>query len=676
MTFLRFLLALTLVISLPFAPARANDFLEPELAFAPTVAMVDPLTVDAHYTIAPDYYMYRERFEVRVENSQGELLLFLRSALTPPEAETRTPLWLEQAMLPRGKVVFDPVFEQDMEVYHQGVTLRIPLQPGAAAPLQLSITGQGCSDTGLCYPPMTQELVLLPADGGYVAQGPQVVDWVPAPQDAPAAAGASPATGPDGPAPQSSASASNAGNWADIIQPGGIDRLGDQGMAAWLHAAALWQILLLSLLFGVLLSFTPCVLPMVPILLAVIAGQDGHAVSRSRGLWLAAIYVLGMSLVYTVLGVTAGLIGAGMAAWLQSPWVIGSFAVLLALFALAMLGLFTMQAPVSFQTALQTHLQKLPGGQSGGVFFMGMLSALIVGPCVAAPLAGVLLFISQTGDVVIGGSALFAMAWGEGLLLLAVGAGAGAFMPRAGAWMNTLKDSFGLLLLATALWMARPLLPGSLYAGSWVLLALWAAMLLWQAGRGAQGSTDAAGGNVFHLLVRALAIMLALWGLAQGAGLLAGGRDMLRPLAPFAATAPGSQAAQPGLPADPETIRAMFDPVTSLAELESRLAGTTRPVMLDFYADWCVSCIEMEKFTFTDPRVFAAMNNMLLLQADVTRMNDDDKALLSRFDLFGPPGIMFFDAAGKYIPDARVIGYRKADSFIKVLEQVLGSAGQ
>jgi thiol:disulfide interchange protein DsbD len=329
-----------------------------------------------------------------------------------------------------------------------------------------------------------------------------------------------------------------------------------------------------------------------------------------------------------------------------------------------MMDVFTLQAPVGLQSAMQERLQRLPGGRVGGVFAMGMLSALIVGPCVAAPLAGVLLFISQTGDVVVGGVALFALAWGEGLLLLAVGAGAGALMPRAGAWMAPLKAGFGLLLLGTAWWMARPLLADGLYVTGWVLLALWAALLAWTAA--AQGQGEA---GPLRLLARALALLLALWGLAQGAGLLAGGRDMLRPLAPFAAGGAGGTAAVAA--ADPAAIRARFTRVASRADLDARLAAADRPVMLDFYADWCVSCLEMEKFTFSDPAVAERMGRMLLLQADVTRMTDEDRALLARFDLFGPPGILFFDAQGRLIPGARVVGFQKADAFRKVQDRVL-----
>ncbi len=685
----------------------ADDFLAPEQAFADTAAMADPLTLDMHWEIAPGYYMYQDRFEVRIEDARGQLLVFRRSDLTPEDAETRAPAWGDALRLPHGRVKYDLTFEKDMEVFHGGVTLRAALRPGAEGPLQVAVTGQGCADEGLCYPPMTQTFVLQAAGDGYRAVGEQVRDRVPPPRDETPAAASGRAPGAatglsaalrggagDGPAggaaaastassmapaaasvaseasagasPVSSATRVSAATSAAAAGPDGeswLD-LGDVGMAAWLHQAPLWQILALSLALGALLSLTPCVLPMVPILLAVISGGGG-AVGRARGLGLAAIYVLGMSLVYTALGVAAGLLGAGLAAWLQSPWVLGTFAVLLALFALAMLDVFTLQAPVGLQSAMQARLQRLPGGHAGGVFVMGLLSALIVGPCVAAPLAGVLLFISQTGDVVVGGAALFALAWGEGLLLLAVGAGAGALMPRAGAWMTPLKAGFGLLLLATAWWMARPLLADGLYVAGWVLLALWAALLAWSAA--AQGKGEA---GPLRLLTRALALMLALWGLAQGAGLLAGGRDMLRPLAPFTAGVAGSGGAALAA-ADPAAIRARFTRVASVADLDARLAAAGRPVMLDFYADWCVSCLEMEKFTFSDPAVAERMDRMLLLQADVTRMTDEDRALLARFDLFGPPGILFFDAGGRPIPEARVVGFRKAEAFRKVQDRVL-----
>src|SRR5690606_19433824 len=316
---------------------------------------------------------------------------------------------------------------------------------------------------------------------------------------------------------------------------------------------------------------------------------------------------LGMSIVYTALGVAAGLIGASLANWLQTPWVLSLFAVLLAVLALAMFDVFTLQAPTAMQSALNNRLARLPGGRYGGVFLMGMVSALIVGLCVAAPLAGVLLFISQTGDLVLGGTALFAMAWGEGLLLLAVGATSGLLLPKAGPWMEGIKRFFGILLFATAWWMVNSILPTWLNMLGWALLALWSAAML--------GAFEAipTGAGAGRFLNKALGLLLALWAAVLIVGMAAGGRELLRPLAPFAGAGQSVGTAVSGLSVG--AVTKQFTQVRSVEELDNLLTNTNRPVMLDFYADWCVSCIEMEKFTFSDPGVAAQMSQLLLVQA-------------------------------------------------------------
>ena len=414
----------------------------------------------------------------------------------------------------------------------------------------------------------------------------------------------------------------------------------------------------LCFVLGLLLSFTPCVLPMVPILLATIAGQTSTANSRWRGLSLALVYVLGVSIVYTLLGVAAGLLGAGLATWLQNPWVLGVFAVLLALLGLSMLDIFTLQAPGSLQSYLTQRMNRLPGGRYGGVFLMGMLSALVVGPCVAAPLAGVLLFISQTGDVVLGGSALFALAWGSGVLLLVVGAGSGALLPRAGAWMNQVKAVFGVLLMATAWWMVAPFMADTVVVLGWALLVCWLAVLL---GAFRAWSSDA---GPLVALGKAIGVLLALWAALMMVSVGLGTPSTLQPLRGLGVSAaPGTAQLAVAGPA--------FQRITSVQELDERLAQATRPLMLDFYADWCVSCIEMERFTFPDPTVAQRMQQFELLQVDVTANNAEDRALLQRFKLFGPPGIMFFDAQGQYLPQHRVIGFKNAEQFAAKLNTVL-----
>ncbi|RTZ45816.1 protein-disulfide reductase DsbD [Candidimonas sp. SYP-B2681] len=622
---------------LPASAARAEEeFLDPEKAFVFSAATVTPTALDVHFKIAPKYYMYRERFEFTVD----------------PDS---TPSVLGKPVFPDGLVKYDPTFEKDLEVYYEQVTVRVPLTASAGQALIMGITSQGCADAGLCYPPMTTHITLAPVEGGYQATGAGVVDSVPA-----AVSQAALTAGQV----SSNRAADNAAGIAGAL------KLNDTGFAAYLAAAGWMEVIGLCLLLGLLLSFTPCVLPMVPILLAIVAGDAGKRgeISRWRGLSLAAVFVLGMSLVYTALGVAAGLIGASLAVWLQTPWVLTIFAVLLGVLALAMFDVFTLQAPVGMQTALNARLSRIPGGRYGGVFAMGMLSALIVGPCVAAPLAGVLLFISQTGDLVLGGTALFAMAWGEGLLLLAVGASSGAFLPKTGAWMNGVKRLFGILLLATAWWMMNSILPAWVMMLGWAFLALWSAVML--------GAFDAmpSGAGTGRLFNKSLGLFMALLAVIVVVGVSAGGRDLFRPLAPL--TAPAVVAGGGSGPAlSQAAVKQQFTQVSSVAELDELLANADRPVMLDFYADWCVSCIEMERFTFSDPDVARQMSGLLLVQADVTRNNADDRALLKRFQLFGPPGIIFFDAEGKQLADdARVIGFKNARDFGAVLDRVLAAS--
>lgn len=644
------LLALLLLCVFAAASASAEQkYLEPEQAFALSAAMASPTELDIRYKIAPGYYMYRGRFEL---------------ALAPDGQRLGTPVY------PKGIVKYDPNFDKKVEIFHDQVLIRVPLKAGAAAPQTLDVTGQGCAEAGLCYPPMTTSLVLHPTAAGYTVSGPGAQAGIGA------AAGGASAGSQDG--------------------LGAVLDMGDTGIAKFLAGAGWGEIILLCLVFGVLLSFTPCVLPMVPILLAIVAGgaKARARVSRWRGLSLAAAYVLGMSLVYTALGIAAGLIGASLAAWLQTPWVLTLFAVLLALLALAMFDVFTFQAPGAVQSALSEKVSRIPGGRVGAAFLMGMISALIVGPCVAAPLAGVLLFISQTGNVVLGGVALFALAWGQGVLLLVVGGSSGALLPKAGAWMDGVKRLFGVLLFATAWWMVGSVVPQWLGTLGWSALGLWCAVML---GAFEPIAAEAGQGAVLR---KAAGLLLALWSALVVVGLAAGGHDVwqpLRALRPVAATPPAvaaspagratapaatsgplaSALADKGLSlAAPAAKPGQFTKVASSAALDALLAETTRPVMLDFYADWCVSCIEMEKFTFSDPQVAAQMSQFLLVQADVTKNNADDRALLKRFHLFGPPGIMFFDAHGKLIADARVVGFQDARQFSTVLDRVLKASGK
>ncbi|CAM3356857.1 Thiol:disulfide interchange protein DsbD [Bordetella sputigena] len=713
------LLIAWLALAMPPAHA-ADDFLAPEQAFPFAAAMDGPATLRIDYKVAKGYYMYRERFAFDV---------------APAGAAT-----LGDPVFPAGEVKYDPTFDKNMEVYHRPLSIRLPLRPGGGS-FTLNVTGQGCADKGVCYPPMTHTVSLQPVQGGYritavgtadpgaaaaaaLATGTSVFSA--APSTGAALAGRAPPTGqaatnPEGAvaaagnattdapgAPGTAAGAATSPLAGSRSSAGGgftaLARSDDVGLAGAIAGLGLLKTAGVFFLLGVLLSLTPCVLPMIPILSSVVVGaRREHKPTRGRGLALAAAYVLGMSLVYTALGVGAGLSGIGLAAWLQTPWILSLFAAVLAVLALAMFDVFTLQVPGAMQTGLNNLLARVPGGRGTGAFVMGAVSALIVGPCVAAPLAGALLYISQTGDVALGGAALFAMAWGMGVPLLIFGGSAGSLLPRAGAWMEGVKRFFGMLLLATAWWMLIPLLPVWLQMVGWALLGLIGAVML----RAFEPLPPAGGAG--RMFAKGAGLMLALLAVVMLVGAASGGRDVLRPLAQlagggrgatgagaFSAAADLSGAAVPGAPAagidvpgasgpggqgampGPGAARAAragaeslhFVPIRSLAELDAAIAGAKRPVMLDFYADWCVSCREMEQFTFSDPAVATRMAGMLLLRADVTANNADDRALLKRFKLFGPPGIMFFDAAGQELTDIRVIGFQDAARFTESLDRV------
>jgi thiol:disulfide interchange protein DsbD len=630
------LLAALLLAGLAIAPAaRADeDFLPPEQAFKFSAHMADAHTVVVNYAIADGYYMYRERFHFSAAGAK-----------------------LGEPVLPAGKVKYDDTFQKNVETYHDGVEIRIPVD--ATGPFTLNASGQGCADKGLCYPPQDASIRLAPGAATGAAAGPQMSiapgqgggfafpgqAAQPAPQVDTPAAGAPAAGAPAAGAPAAAAPVAAAPAAAtSAAVPTQRSEL--SGIASLLQGGRLLAIIPAFILLGLGLAFTPCVLPMVPILSSIIVGE-GKDVHRTRGFVLSLAYSMGMAIVYTALGVAAGLVGEGLAAALQNPWVLSAFALLIAAMSLSMFGVFQLQVPAALQTRLATASGRQASGKLAGVFVMGAISALIVGPCVAAPLAGALVYISQTRDVVIGGAALFAMAIGMSIPLLLVGVSAGSLLPRAGMWMESVKRFFGVLMLAMALWMAAPVLPGL------VQMLLWAALLLGYGvyllrGLGQRG----------HWAGPAIGAAAVVLGAIQLVGAASGARDPLAPLARFTGGAPAQ--------------RLTFTRIKTVAQLDAALAATgSRTAMLDFYADWCVSCKEMEKLTFVDPAVKARLANTVLLQVDVTANDADDRAMLKRFGLFGPPGIILFDKQGKEIPDSRVIGYQDANKFVGSLAKLM-----
>ena len=635
-----FALLLLGLMVLSVSRASAQDFLDPEKAFVLQAQMISADRISLRFKIAPGYYMYRERFSFELDT---------------------THVKLGEPKMPTGRVKFDQTFNKEMELYFTDAVIELPISAWpkniATESFKLTANGQGCAEAGLCYPPQDFVLQLTPQSG---AAGYVIV-------------------------------AQASGSLFERIRQGQLSDVlfgaDDIGLAQLLSSTGLLEITLLFFVLGLLLALTPCVLPMVPILSVLLVGEEKH-VSRARGFSLAVAYVAGMSVIYTALGVAAGLSGAGLAVWLQTPWVLGLFALLLGVLALAMFDVYTFQMPASLQTKLMAKNSGILGGRLSAAALMGALSALIVGPCVAAPLAGALLYISQTGDVVLGGLALFAMAWGMGVPLLLMGLSAGKLMPRAGHWMEGVKKFFGVLLLGTAWWMITPLLPTWAQILGWAVLVLFAAVLL----RTFDSlPPDARFGA---LLRKTLGLLLALLSLLWVVGVASGGRSLLQPLGHLAfmqgtssqgsaersATSAGAQLVAPAqgsslkqqlLGAPPAAAHPTFQRVRTLAELEAILAKTTRPVMLDFYADWCVSCKEMEAFTFVDPRVVQRMGQLLLLQVDVTANTADDRALMKRFKLFGPPGIIFFSASGAERRDIRVVGFQDANRFSATLDRVL-----
>ncbi|MDN7694125.1 protein-disulfide reductase DsbD [Burkholderia cenocepacia] len=593
--FLAVLLSFVFVLGGLSVARAADDFLDPAVAFKFS-ASESPGQVDVRFKIASGYYMYRERFAFAVKSGQATL---------------------GEPQFPAGHVKFDQTFQKDVETYRDEVVVHVPVKQ-AAGPFELAVTSQGCADEGICYPPAEH---VMKVDG--------------------AALGAA----------SSSGDTAAAGSWFDKVTSADFAQ-------SLLEGHGFFTIVALYFVAGVVLSLLPCSYPMIPIVSAIIIGQGTRA-THARGFALSLTYVVGMALVYTVLGIAAALVGQSLGAWLQNPWVLGAFGVLLTAFAVSLISGKDIALPERWQNGAAEASSARQGGHFVAVAAMGALSALVVGACMTAPLFAVLAFIAHTGNALLGGAALFAMGLGLGVPLLVVGVGAGTVLPRAGAWMDGVKVFFGIVLLAAALWIVWPVLAGGL---KMVLAALW---LLIAAAALGLFTPNAGAASIWRRLGRGVGAALAIWAATLLVGLAAGSTDPVKPLAVLAArTAASGGAATAGAAAADGPA---FAPVRSSGELDALLKTSGRPVMLDFYADWCVSCKEMEHLTFTDARVQARLARLHLVRADVTANNPDDQALLKRFNLFGPPGIIFFDRNGNEI--GRVVGYQAADTFLRSLDR-------
>ena len=571
--------------------SNSDPVLAPEVAFQLQLKPLDKQTVQADFSIAPGHYLYRERIKF--------------SVLSPSN------ITLTDIELPAGEIKDDANFGKQ-EVYHRDFQASLKLS-APTEKLTLLASYQGCSEKGLCYAPIKNTLT--------VAFDPIAT-----------AAPSAPATSP---------SINNeAESSTQLLKSGQV----------WLSITGFF-------FAGLLLSMTPCVLPMIPILSSIIVGQ--HSVNNAAAKWhgfsLSLAYVLGMALSYALAGVAAGLTGNLISQALQNPWVLGSTAVLFVLLAGSMFGLYELKLPQRFEDQMLQTTNKVKGGRFIGVFVMGALSALIVSPCVAAPLAGALIYIGQTHDVLLGGLGLFALGLGMGVPLLLIGASAGSLLPKTGDWMNGVRHFFGLVMLAMATWLISPLLTVAWQLGLWSILLIITAVYHKALDRLAEQASHGA------RLSKGVAVILLLLGVALLVGALSGSKSLTQPLDALINKSASNAASTHAL---------VFERVKSVAELEARLANSQgRPVMLDFYANWCVACKELEQFTFSDKKVQQLLKDTVLLQADVTANSDADRALLKRFGLYGPPGMAFFNGRGQEMPSLKTVGFQNAERFSLTLQQ-------
>ena len=514
---------------------------------------------------------------------------------------------IDRIDLPKGEIKKDPNFGE-MEVFHQSFVAKIVLKniPNNLQKVTLQASFQGCSEKGLCYSPIHKTIEVALS--------------------------------------------------SNTVNPE-ITKSNDDQATTLLKGGKLWLIIIGFFSFGLLLALTPCVLPMIPILSGIIVGDKKvhhHATSRLHAFNLSLAYVFGMSLSYSLAGVAAGLSGQLLSNALQSPWMLGSTALVFVFLSFSMFGFYELRLPNGIENRMVNVANGIKGGQFIGVFTMGALSALIVSPCVAAPLAGALIYISQTHDVLLGGIALFALSIGMGVPLLLIGASAGHVLPKAGIWMKTVRNFFGILMLGVAIYMISPVIPLILQMILWAALLIIPAIYLHALDPLPENSSAPS------RLLKGIGIMLLALGVTMIIGAASGAKSAWQPLAGLTAQKTN------------QTSSALsFKRIHSIGELDANLQNAKgKLVMLDFYADWCVACKELEQFTFSDPAVKQALQDAVLLQADVTANSPEEVALLNRFKLFGPPGIIFFNKSGKEITPLKVIGYQSPEDFMKVLNQL------
>lgn len=582
-----------------------DDFLTPDQAYKPFVETKDGKSLVIHWDIADDTYLYEDKVSISLE---GEGVRLGQFTLPPPKIK-------HDSIRTDGTIGDVPVFVHNLDV-------TIPLVRTNAESTEITVTlkYQGCDGKrGICYPPQKKPFkIQLPA----IAPGALNAD-------------------------NTTESAAATSTPAPAVEQSEQDQI-----ASMLKDSSTWLILLTFFGIGLLLAFTPCVFPMIPILSGIIAGQ-GAGITTRKAFTLSLVYVLAMAVTYTIVGVLAGLFGASLnlTAAFQNPWILSAFALLFVLLSLSMFGFYDLQLPANWQSRLSEISNRQSGGELSGVAIMGLLSALIVGPCVAPPLAGALIYIGQTGDAVLGGAALFAMAMGMGAPLVAIGTSAGKLLPKAGGWMDAVKGVFGVMMLGLAITMLERFVAEAITMGLWGMLLIVSAIYM---GALQQLSVEASGWNK---LWKGLGVVLLVYGALFLVGVAANGRDTLQPLRGLAIGGGGAGSIENHL---------QFRKVKSVADLERELVtakATGKPVMLDFYADWCIYCKQMEKNVFTQPDVVAAMSNFVLLQADVTEQDEKDMALMEKIGIPAPPAMIFWGTDGHEMKHLRLMGYMGVGEF-------------
>jgi len=608
--------------------AFQSSFLMPEEAFKPKASLQDNQHIAVDIELGEGIYVYADKLEAKV----------------------KAPSDVSVAELKVNALAEDHDGEK---VHHHNVPLEIILsseKKTGVVPVTVLLGFQGCSEKGLCYEPQTKEytfdidLAKLGSSAEPVAEAAPAPAVTPAPETAaPAPAASAPAVAAPAPA---AAGTQAGGSETDLI----VDTL---------RSGSLWAVLALFFGFGLALSLTPCIFPMIPILSSIIVSQ-GENITAKRGFTLSLIYVLAMAVAYTIAGIMAGLFGENLQVILQNPWAIGAFALIFVALAFSMFGFYELGLPASLQTRLSRVSDK--AGEKGGfagVALMGFLSALIVGPCVAPGLAAALIYIGQTGNAALGGAALFVMSLGMGVPLLLIGLGAGKFMPKPGGWMNTVTEVFGAVMMGIAIWMVSRVIP------EWITMMLWAIFFIVSSVYlGAFEPLKDGIRRSWQSFIKAIGIVFMLYGTILLVGALSGGTSMMHPLKGFEVKVCSDNAAAVSKPLS-------FQVIHSETKLDQILAANRgKKVMLDFSAEWCSACKEYAEITFADPKVIAALQGFVLVQADVTGNTDAEKALSKHFGLFGPPGILFFDESGKLLEDKTLIGYKPPEQFLEHLSSL------